>query len=37
MEIYFTGDTVSSRAFPGLEIAADSAIICTREILGELP
>jgi phytoene dehydrogenase-like protein len=35
--LYFTGDTVSSRSLPGLECAADSAMICTKEILGELP
>ena len=35
--LYFTGDTVSSRALPGLETAADSAMICAREILGDLP
>jgi phytoene dehydrogenase-like protein len=35
--LYFTGDTVASRSLPGLECAADSAMICTREILGGLP
>jgi phytoene dehydrogenase-like protein len=35
--LYFTGDTVSSRSLPGLECAADSAMICTKEILGALP
>jgi phytoene dehydrogenase-like protein len=35
--LYFTGDTVASRTLPGLECAADSAMICAREILGELP
>jgi phytoene dehydrogenase-like protein len=35
--LYFTGDTVASRSLPGLECAADSAMICAREILGELP
>jgi phytoene dehydrogenase-like protein len=35
--LYFAGDTVNSRALPGLETAADSAVICAKEILGELP
>jgi phytoene dehydrogenase-like protein len=35
--LYFTGDTVNSRTLPGLECAADSAMICAKEILGELP
>ena len=32
--LYLTGDTVSSRALPGLETAADSAMICADAILG---
>ena len=35
--LYLAGDTVASRSLPGLECAADSAMICAREILGELP
>jgi phytoene dehydrogenase-like protein len=31
--LYFTGDTVTSRALPGLETAADSAVICANQIL----
>ncbi len=31
--LYFTGDTVASRALPGLECAADSAQLCAAEIL----
>ncbi len=31
--LYFTGDTVSSRSLPGLECAADSALICADTIL----
>jgi phytoene dehydrogenase-like protein len=33
--LYFTGDTVTSRALPGLETAADSAVICANQILAE--
>lgn len=32
--LYFVGDTVSSRALPGLECAADSAVKCADLILG---
>jgi phytoene dehydrogenase-like protein len=35
--LYFAGDTVASRSLPGLECAADSAMICATKILGELP
>jgi len=35
--LYLAGDTVSSRSLPGMECACDSAMICVREILGELP
>ncbi len=35
--LFFAGDTVSSRALPGMECACDSAMICVQEILGELP
>jgi len=35
--LYFCGDSVASRALPGMECAADSATMCAREILGELP
>jgi phytoene dehydrogenase-like protein len=35
--LYFAGDTVASRALPGLECAADSALLCGQEILGTLP
>jgi phytoene dehydrogenase-like protein len=31
--LYFTGDTVASRSLPGLECAADSAMMCAAEIL----
>ena len=31
--LYFTGDTVASRSLPGLECAADSAMLCAAEIL----
>ncbi len=31
--LYFAGDTVSSRSLPGLECAADSAMICADRIL----
>jgi phytoene dehydrogenase-like protein len=33
--LYFTGDTVTSRALPGLETAADSAVICANQILAD--
>ena len=32
--LYFTGDTIASRSLPGLECAADSAMLCAEEILG---
>ncbi len=35
--LYFAGDTVSSRSLSGMECAADSAMICVKAILGELP
>ncbi|MCX5859058.1 MAG: FAD-dependent oxidoreductase [Proteobacteria bacterium] len=35
--LYFAGDSVNSRTTPGMECAADSAMICTRAILGKLP
>ncbi len=35
--LYFAGDTVASRVLPGLECAADSAMLCAKEILGTLP
>ncbi len=31
--LYFAGDTVSSRSLPGLECAADSAMICADTVL----
>jgi phytoene dehydrogenase-like protein len=31
--LYFAGDTVSSRSLPGLECAADSAMICAEAVL----
>ncbi len=31
--LYFTGDTVASRSLPGLECAADSAMLCAEAIL----
>jgi phytoene dehydrogenase-like protein len=34
--LYFAGDTVSSRALPGLECSADSAVKCAEAIL-EIP
>ncbi len=35
--LFFVGDSVASRAVPGMECAADSAIMCAKEILGDLP
>jgi phytoene dehydrogenase-like protein len=35
--LYFAGDSVNSRTTPGMECAADSAMICARAILGKLP
>ena len=35
--LYFAGDCYASRALPGLECAADSAMMCVKELLGELP
>ncbi len=35
--LYFSGDSYGSRTVPGLECAADSAMMCAKEILGELP
>jgi len=32
--LYFTGDTIASRSLPGLECAADSAMLCAEAILG---
>jgi phytoene dehydrogenase-like protein len=34
--LYLTGDTVNSRSLPGLECAADSAMICAKAILEKL-
>ncbi len=33
--LYFSGDSYGSRTVPGLECAADSAMLCAKEILGE--
>lgn len=33
---YFAGDTVSSRSLPGLECAADSAVICADTVLEQV-
>jgi len=33
--LYFTGDSVCSRVAPGMECAADSAMITVKEIVGE--
>jgi phytoene dehydrogenase-like protein len=30
--VYLTGDTVASRAIPGLETAADAAVLCARAV-----
>ncbi len=35
--LYFAGDCYASRALPGLECAADSAMLCVKEILGTIP
>jgi phytoene dehydrogenase-like protein len=35
--LYFTGDSVNSRALSGMECAADSAMICVQAILGRIP
>ncbi len=35
--LYFSGDSYGSRTIPGLECAADSAMMCAEEILGKLP
>ena len=35
--LYFCGDSVASRAVPGMECASDSAMMCAKEILGEVP
>ncbi len=35
--LYFAGDSYGSRTVPGLECASDSAMMCVKEILGELP
>ncbi len=35
--LYFAGDSYGSRAVPGTECASDSAMLCAKEILGELP
>jgi hypothetical protein len=32
--LYLAGDTVASRALPGLECAADSAMRCAAAIIG---
>ncbi len=34
--LYFCGDSVASRALPGMECAADSAMLCATAILGDL-
>ncbi|MFX0134078.1 MAG: phytoene desaturase family protein [Candidatus Hodarchaeota archaeon] len=34
--LYFAGDCYASRALPGLECAADSAMMCVKEILGDI-
>ena len=33
--LFFAGDTANSRTVPGLEAAADSAMICAEAILGK--
>ena len=35
--LYFCGDSVASRALPGMECAADSAMLCAKAILGDTP
>ncbi len=35
--LYFSGDSYASNVVPGMECAADSALMCVKEILGELP
>ena len=35
--LYHTGDSVASRALPGMECASDSAMLCAKSILGEIP
>jgi len=35
--LFLCGDSVASRVLPGMEAAADSAMLCAQEILGELP
>ena len=35
--LYFAGDSYASRALPGLECAAESAMMCVKELLGKLP
>ncbi len=35
--LYLCGDSVASRALPGMECAADSAMMCAEAILGEIP
>jgi phytoene dehydrogenase-like protein len=34
--LYFCGDSVASRALPGMECAADSAMLCAKAILGDI-
>lgn len=35
--LFFAGDCYASRALPGLECASESAMLCAKKILGELP